>query len=460
MSAPHPDDGDLAAAIAAAFPGAAVAVGGVRRLSAGASRLTFAVEATVDGQPLEAVAQIDRQAPPGEAAADGETARSTAVQAALLHRLADGPVPVPRLLLADDGALLGAPLLLTEAVEGETLPPRILRDPALAAARDRFAADCGAILAGLHAVDGTGLGLQRCDALADVRRALDAADEPRPVFELAYAHLAAHRPPAGPDAVVHGDFRLGNLIVGPGGVRAVLDWELAHIGDPMEDVGWLCSVPWRFGRQPPVGGMGERNALYEAYAAAGGRGLDPAVAAWWEMLATLRWGAICMRQARRHLEGSTRSVELAAIGRRVCETEWDLAGLLGLVAPGQPPPGPAAGPPAPAGQHGRPSAGELLDAAGEHLIALVDVVAPEERFHLRVTANVLAIVARELALGPAQASAHVERLAALGFADSADLARAVRSGAIKPGDRAAAHAAMVADVADRLAVANPRYGRG
>lgn len=460
MSAPDPEPAMLAAAVAAAFPGAAVAVGGVRRLSAGASRLTLAVEATVDGQPLEVVAQIDRQVPPVATPAEGDAGRSTAVQAALLRRLASGPVPVPTLLLADDGALLGAPLLLTEAVEGETLPPRILRDPALAAAREGFAADCGAILASLHAADGTGLGLQRCDALDDVRSALDAADEPRPVFELAYAHLAAHRPPAGPDAIVHGDFRLGNLIVDPGGVRAVLDWELAHIGDPMEDIGWLCSAPWRFGRKPPVGGMGERHALYEAYGAAGGRRVDPEVAAWWEMLATLRWGAICMRQARRHLEGSTRSVELAAVGRRVCETEWDLAGLLGLVAPGERPPSPAPAPPAPPGQHGRPTAAELLEAAGEHLTALVERVSPEERFHLRVAANVLAVVAREVALGPAQARAHRARLEALGFADSAELARAVRSGGIRPAEQAAAHAAMVADVADRLAVANPRYGRG
>jgi aminoglycoside phosphotransferase (APT) family kinase protein len=128
--------------------------------------------------------------------------------------------------------------------------------------------------------------------------------------------------------VVHGDFRNGNLIIGPEGIRAVLDWELAHLGDPLEDLGWLCVKAWRFGSPLPVGGFGTIDQLIAAYEGAGGRPVDAGALHWWQVLGTLRWGIICIVQALTHTSGALRSVELAAIGRRVCEVEWDLLELL------------------------------------------------------------------------------------------------------------------------------------
>jgi aminoglycoside phosphotransferase (APT) family kinase protein len=128
--------------------------------------------------------------------------------------------------------------------------------------------------------------------------------------------------------VVHGDFRNGNLVVGPDGVRAVLDWELVHVGDPMEDLGWLCTRAWRFGGAPPVGGFGEYDDLVAAYEKRSGVAVDRDVLRWWELLGTVKWGVICVVQANRHLVGGQRSVELAAIGRRVCEQEYDCLNLL------------------------------------------------------------------------------------------------------------------------------------
>ena len=203
--------------------------------------------------------------------------------------------------------------------------------------------------------------------------------------------------------LLHGDFRLGNLIVGPEGLRAVLDWELTHVGNPAEDLGWLCVKAWRFGAAPPVAGLGSREELLAAYRAAGGADISPAELRWWEILGTLRWGVICLTQAWAHLSGAHRSVELAAIGRRVCEQEWDLLLLLDPEAAdraararprltGDPRQEPA--------PFGRPTASELLDAVREFLI---DSVRPattgQLAFHARVAANVLAIVARELELG-------------------------------------------------------------
>jgi aminoglycoside phosphotransferase (APT) family kinase protein len=96
----------------------------------------------------------------------------------------------------------------------------------------------------------------------------------------------------------------------------------------MEDLGWLCVKAWRFGASKPVGGFGEYDDLFAAYSAAAGIEVDPDAVRWWETLGTLKWGVMCIMQAASHLGGFSRSVELAAIGRRVCENEYDLLKLL------------------------------------------------------------------------------------------------------------------------------------
>jgi hypothetical protein len=242
------------------------------------------------------------------------------------------------------------------------------------------------------------------DPLVVLREQLDSFGRPSEVFELAMAELAAGRPPPRDPVLVHGDFRLGNLIVGPEGLRAVLDWELTHAGDPAEDLGWLCVKAWRFGASAPVAGLGSREDLLAAYRAAGGASISPDELRWWELLGTLRWGVICLTQAWTHLSGAHRSVELAAIGRRVCEQEWDLLMLLdpegaARAASRRPRPG-GLGRAAPA-PYGRPTASELLDAVREFLTgSVMPATTGQLAFHARVAANVLAIVARELELGP------------------------------------------------------------
>ncbi len=177
----------------------------------------------------------------------------------------------------------------------------------------------------IHALDpATVPGLVATDQVEHYAAALDELGQPHPTFELVLRWLDAHRPPSTGQRVVHGDFRLGNFIVGDDGLRAVLDWELAHIGDPMEDLGWMSVKSWRFGSPKPVAGVAEYEPFFEAYQAAGGRAVDPAAVRWWEVLGTMKWGIICIAQANAHLSGGTRSHELAAIGRRVCENEHDL----------------------------------------------------------------------------------------------------------------------------------------
>lgn len=299
-----------------------VRIVGATPLSAGASRLTSSVDVVADGGPVVPLV-LQRERP-------GSVGGTLDVEAQVLRTAYAGGVPVPRLVAVDaSGALLGAPFLLTERVEGETIPRRILRDPSLASARERFAADCGRILAGIHGLPvGDVPTLPRRDELQELVGHLDNALVASPAFELAVLWLAENRPAAVEPGVVHGDFRNGNLILGPDGVRAVLDWELTHAGDPMEDLGWLCVRAWRFGERLPVGGLGTREELFSSYAAAGGREVDADTVFWWEVLGTLKWGLICSLQARAHLDGHARSVELALIGRRVCENEYDLLRML------------------------------------------------------------------------------------------------------------------------------------
>ena len=196
---------------------------------------------------------------------------------------------------------------------------------------------------------------------------------------------------------VHGDYRMGNFLVGPDGLRGVLDWELAHAGDPAEDIGWLCAPAWRFGGSGEVGGFGALDDLLAAYADAGGDAMTPARVHWWQVYATVKWATICALQASAHLSGATRSVELAAIGRRVCESEWDLFTLLGTPPPPTAGPVPADGPTPP---FGRPTAAELVEAVREYLDALLERSADGARFEARVARNALGVAERELLLGP------------------------------------------------------------
>ena len=327
------DSTGLAAALARAvqrrLPGA-VGIAELRRLSGGASQETWSFDATTGAGALPLVL---RRRPLGAAGpAPLRMALPLETEAELLRLAAGAAVPVPgvRLVLEpEDG--LGSGYVM-DRVSGETIPRRILRDDAFAAARPRLARQCGEILARIHAVPRASLPqLPVADGagqLALHRAAFDAFDRPHPVFELAFRWIGEHLPAPAPLALVHGDFRNGNLVVGADGVRGVLDWELAHVGDPLEDLGWICVRSWRFGAEPPVGGFGGREELFAGYESAGGRPVDPERVRFWEVLGTLKWGIICMLMYGAFASGSDASVERAAIGRRASEAEIDLLGLL------------------------------------------------------------------------------------------------------------------------------------
>jgi aminoglycoside phosphotransferase (APT) family kinase protein len=409
-----------------------VAIKGMTRLSGGASRETWAFDAIrPDGSVAELVLRRD---PLGRTSEQGAMGREAlAITAAGVAGLA-----APEVLMWTDGPELWESAgLVMRRVAGETIARRILRDDFYRQARGALIGQLGQFAAGLHALEVTDdFPAPAPDPLGELRAAFEVSGQPSPVFELALRRLEADPPPARGPVLVHGDLRLGNLIVGPEGLRAVIDWELVHTGNPAEDLGWLCVKAWRFGSNLPAAGLGAREELLAAYRAAGGEDIGLDELRWWETLGTLRWGLMCVSQAQAHLSGAHRSVELAAIGRRVCEQEWDLLLLLDPEAAARAaarrprPSGEARPEPAP---FGRPTASELLDAVREFLTdQVMPATAGQLAFHARVAANALGVVARELEMdgGPAA----------------------------PPDANPDATPAELADgVAARLAVANPRY---
>jgi aminoglycoside phosphotransferase (APT) family kinase protein len=407
---------ELAALLAPAMGD--VAVEDLRRLSGGASRETWSFRA--GGREL-----ILRRDPPGRPGIAG----SMQVEAASMRACGKAGLRVPEVVADDDGGVLGTAGLVMARVPGETLARRILRDDEYAGARRQLVGEIGTFLAGLHHIDPVEVpGVREVDALAQYWESYQNVEDVSPTLEKAYDWLIANRPDRTATVVVHGDLRLGNVIVDRDGLAAVIDWELVHLGDPLEDLAWIAVKAWRFGEPGEVAGLGSLDELVAAYERAGGRPVDRDALHWWLVEKTVQWGFGCMGQAHVHLSGAVRSHELAAIGRRTAEQEWDTIELLApeawAAARAEAPPEER---PADPGVHGRPTARELLEAVREYL---TDDVMPgttgQLSFHARVASNMVAIVERELTL--------VSRPYA--------------------GD---AWASLARSVRDKLAVANPKH---
>ena len=381
-------------------------VSGLRRLSGGASRETWSFDA--GGRPLI----LQRQRPGA-----GTSNVSMAIEVGAAAGRGRGRRCRCPAVVADatDGAALGAPAFVVERFEGETIARKLLRDDEYAAARPRVAAQCGAMLAAIHRIPVDAVARALGDATRSTRcsaRSTRSASPTRPSSS-ALRWLDAHRPDGG--RTVGRARRLPHRQ--PHGRPGAASWPCSTGSSPTSATRSRTSAGSACGRgasattTKPAGGFGAREELWAAYEAAGGAPVDPDAARWWEIYGTLRWGVICIIQAASHRLGLTRSMELAAIGRRTCENEHDVLALL----PGRPAPARRRPTTAPAATgrraafapHDGPSAAELAEAVREWLEG--DVPPATEgrvRFHARVAANVLGMLERELRLGPAHAAAH------------------------------------------------------
>ena len=435
------------------------ALQGCQQLTAGASQETYRVQVASDqGTRLFALRRcpvtLERDAVPGQIGLDTE--------ARLLQRAGQAGIPVPAVIhvltAADE---LGQGYLM-EWLEGETLGQRIVRSEALAQVRPKRARQCGEALARIHAIDVDGqlgdiLPAVSPDRLVrDTWQTYQALHVPQPMIDYTARWLLQHLPVDSRRTLVHGDFRNGNLMIDAGGIRAVLDWELAQIGDPVRDLGWLCVNSWRFGRSDlPVGGFGTVEDLLEGYRAVSGIDIDRAELTFWQVFGSFWWAVTTLCMANTWRSGETPSLERPVIGRRSSEAQMDCVNLLI--------PGACHVPDEKALDQGQqlPMPAELLEGVRRFLRD--DVAAGADRhfaFLAKVAANSLGIAQREFLYGPALADAEHARLRQLLGEGALDdlrwqLVNGLRS--TLPLDTAGLDEHLRQTVAGMLAIDQPHY---
>ena len=339
------------------------------------------------------------------------------VEAELFQAAADAGVPEPLIhyvLQPADG--LGEGIVM-EWLEGESLGSRIVRSPDLADVRPRLAFQCGEILAKIHSIEPAPSLRQRL-AVVTPEAAVHLTwgryqdfDTPQPMIDYTARWLLDNLPDPVKPSLVHNDFRNGNLMVNASGIVGVLDWELAHLGDPMRDLGWLCVNSWRFGQiDSPVGGFGQRQDLFDGYESISGQPVDPDLVNFWEVFGSFWWAANCLAMATTHREGTNTGVERPAISRRTTECQIDCVNLLI--------PGPVAALASASeteiSSGELPRIDELLRSVRDFLrVSVMEETEGRTSFLARVAANSLDIALRDQALGPIARMSEKERLVSL-----------------------------------------------
>ncbi len=322
---------------AAEVYGADAAVENLRKLSGGASRETWSFDVTAAGDRLPLILKRDPVIYLPDGGFTSQETRlgvSRATEGRLIELAGRAGVPVPEVpfyLPADDRTTAG---FVMRRLDGEALGRRILREDAYAAARPKLAFQCGHAAARLHGIVLADLpdlmSMNTAEEFAYYHELMASFGHPYPGFEYGFRWLAERIELAGErHSLVHGDFRNGNILVGADGLKGVLDWESAHLGNPVADLGWICVRSWRYGyNKKPVGGFGEVAELQAGYTTGGGGPVSAEAIHYWEVFGTLRWGILCIIMGFSHIDGPHPSLEKAAIGRRTAETEYDLMQLL------------------------------------------------------------------------------------------------------------------------------------
>lgn len=301
----------------------------LRLMTGGAIQQNWLLDVTVNGVPLETVLRTD-------ATSSLEDSLSRAQEYALFKHAFGAGVTVPEpLWLSNDPKWIGKPFFIMRRVEGTAAGHKIVRNDAMGGGYKILAKRLGQELALIHA---TKYGQAELDFLtrptpnpalsriAEYRAALDATDMPQPTLEWGLFWLEQNAPEPVKDLVLcHNDFRTGNYMVTEQALTGILDWEFAAWGDPLQDIGWFCAKCWRFGAaNNEAGGISDRAGFYAGYEQTSGASIDQNAVLYWEVMATMRWAIIAMKQGDRHISGREPSLELALTRHIVPELELDI----------------------------------------------------------------------------------------------------------------------------------------
>ena len=297
-------------------------------LTGGASKEIWKFEVSKDKQSTKMILRRG-------SGIEGPLAIKTADEARIQKEVIKVGAPVPTILAVSKNEEELGDSYIMNFVEGESIARKILRDKEYKKALPVLAYQCGEAIARIHNVDIDNFSFlpkkPAEDQLEDLYSTYQSFEQPSPVFEYAYLWLKEQDFSNFQESLVHGDFRLGNIIVNGEGLQSIIDWELAHIGNPLQDLGWVCGNSWRFGKNDKVvGGFGELEDLLKGYNSISKFQVNNEMVKCWQVFGTFRWGVICLIQAYAHLNGTINSIEKAAIGRRVSETEIDIVDLLFL----------------------------------------------------------------------------------------------------------------------------------
>ena len=431
------------------------AVSGLRRLSGGANMESWAFDYGNRELVLRRV--------PGAGERDENIARISIESEARIIALAGehGVTAPPMLGILTPEDDLGDGFLMGR-IAGETLPHKILGNPSFAEAEKALTAQCAQELAKIHAIpiDSLPGDVPEADAAAlleDLQQRYGEYGAQIPIYDYAFRWLADHLPAPAELRFLHGDFRMGNLMIDENGIAAVLDWEIAHIGDPVQDLSYVCTPSWRFTRHDrPVGGFGATEPYLQAYEAAGGVAVDRERFRWWLIYSTLWWGVACLSMTNIWRTGMDRSLERTVIGRRTSEVEIDLLLLFDPLFADAAKATIDWQEPTETEFTGETHDAELLEA----LIAwdsdqVIENAEGHDLFQARVARNALGILRRQALHGECFAQRQATRLAALGITFE-ELRAGLADGSVTPDDpKLLEHLRLTA--LERLTIDQPKY---
>jgi aminoglycoside phosphotransferase (APT) family kinase protein len=302
-------------------------------IAGGASRDTWHIEAQVGDTHERLILRRDQATVMIEASLTREQ-EFRLIDAAYQHGVR---APRPRWVCTDP-AVLGFPFFIMNFVEGVSIGRKVIQSPELADARVKLPDQMAAQMALIHAIDPAMLDFlprPRADhspaseALQQAREMLDLLKIHNPAFEYALRWCEKRLPATSELFLLHGDFRIGNLLIAPDGLNGVIDWEFGHVGDIHEELAYPCMRDWRFGNgHLHFAGLSDRETFLKAYEHHSGRMVNRFAVDWWEIVGNLRWGVICLKQAARHLSGREVSVEYASLGRRSAEMQLEMLRLI------------------------------------------------------------------------------------------------------------------------------------